>query len=279
MKIGFIGAGKVGCTLGKYFSQGGLELSGYYSRTKVSATEAAQFTNSNYYSDLLSLLEDSDFIFITVSDDKISSIWDQIKEMPIQSKIICHCSGSISSQIFSGINQYGAFGYSVHPLLAIHSKKDSYKSLHDALFTVEGDSTKMPQVIALLKGLGNSVQTIPTSAKRNYHAAAVFASNHIVALAQISIDLLMDCGFSQDAARQAITPLLTGNVANIVNVGTKAALTGPVERNDISTIQKHLSYLTPEQQTIYKELSKILVKIGLEKHPELDYGELQKLLL
>ena len=279
MKIGFIGAGKVGCTLGKYFSQGGLDISGYFSRTNASAIEAAQFTDSKYYSDLLSLIEHSDFIFITVSDDKISSIWDHIKEMPIQGKFICHCSGSISSQIFSDIEQLGAFGYSIHPLLAIHSKKESYKNLQDALFTVEGEPTNMHLVITFLERLGNSVQTIPTSAKKAYHAAAVFASNHIVALAQIAIDMFMNCGFEEDTARQAIAPLLLGNVANIVNVGPKEALTGPVERNDISTIQKHLSCLTPEQQIIYKELSKILIKIGLEKHPEFDYGEMQKLLL
>ena len=49
MKIGFIGAGKVGFSLGKYFAENGAELSGYYSRTESSAHEAAAFTGSKAF--------------------------------------------------------------------------------------------------------------------------------------------------------------------------------------------------------------------------------------
>lgn len=41
MKIGFIGAGKVGFSLGKFFVQGGVPVTGYYSRRRDSAEEAA----------------------------------------------------------------------------------------------------------------------------------------------------------------------------------------------------------------------------------------------
>ena len=44
MRIGFIGAGKVGFTLGKYFAVNGLDVAGYYSRNYKSAEEAAAFT-------------------------------------------------------------------------------------------------------------------------------------------------------------------------------------------------------------------------------------------
>ena len=44
MTIGFIGAGKVGCTLGKYFSTHGAAVTGYYDRNTQAAKEAAQFT-------------------------------------------------------------------------------------------------------------------------------------------------------------------------------------------------------------------------------------------
>ena len=43
MKIGFIGAGKVGFSLGQFFVQGGLPVTGYYSRHRGSAQEAAAF--------------------------------------------------------------------------------------------------------------------------------------------------------------------------------------------------------------------------------------------
>ena len=40
--IGFIGAGRVGFTLGRYFVENGLNVSGYYSRTYEHAVSASQ---------------------------------------------------------------------------------------------------------------------------------------------------------------------------------------------------------------------------------------------
>lgn len=274
MKIGFIGAGKVGVSLGKYFSIHGVSISGYASRHESSAKEAAQFTNSNVYSQYVDLIADSDMIFLTVTDGAIASVWDSIKELPItiKDKIFCHCSGSLSSGIFSEIEQYGAFGYSLHPLFAIHSKQTSYKDLSKTLFTLEGNQKHLPDIKALIEGLGNRVQIIPTEAKTKYHAAAVFASNHVVALAKVSIDLLQECGFSSEDALSAITPLITGNVAHITETGPNGALTGPVERNDVTTVEKHISCLSGDYEKLYKELTKVLISIGQEKHPDEDYG-------
>ena len=55
MRIGFIGAGKVGFTLGKYFREHGIEVTGYYSRSIQSASEAAEFTIIDSRKDFFSL--------------------------------------------------------------------------------------------------------------------------------------------------------------------------------------------------------------------------------
>ena len=276
MKIGFIGSGKVGFSLGKYFSVHGKDLSGYASRNHTSAKEAAQFTNSTCYPNIEELIANSDIIFITVADGAISSVWNSIKEHPIKEKIFCHCSGSLSSSIFSDIEQLGAFGYSIHPLFAIHSKETSYKDLPNALFTIEGSQTHLLDMQHFMESLGNPVQAIPTDAKTKYHAAAVFASNHVVALAKVAINLLQECGFSNEDALSAITPLISGNVSHIIEDGPVSALTGPVERNDVTTIEKHLNCLPFQYEQLYKELSKVLIEVAQEKHPDVDYGKLQK---
>ena len=58
MRAGFIGAGKVGFTLGKYLAMHGIEISGYYSRTPASAKEAAEFTQSRYYTSIEEITKD-----------------------------------------------------------------------------------------------------------------------------------------------------------------------------------------------------------------------------
>ena len=49
MNIGFIGAGKVGFSLGKYLTERNVRVSGYYSRNPQSSREAADFTNTRQY--------------------------------------------------------------------------------------------------------------------------------------------------------------------------------------------------------------------------------------
>ena len=52
MNIGFIGAGRVGCSLGRYFIQNGFLISGYYSRSYESACLAAELTGTKPYENL-----------------------------------------------------------------------------------------------------------------------------------------------------------------------------------------------------------------------------------
>ena len=68
MKTGFIGAGKVGFTLGKFFAANNIQVTGYYSRRRESAKEAAAFTGTTVYDSIGELVQDSDAVFLTVPD-------------------------------------------------------------------------------------------------------------------------------------------------------------------------------------------------------------------
>lgn len=45
MKIGIIGAGRVGCSIGRYMKEKGARLAGYYDVDSAAAKEAAEFTD------------------------------------------------------------------------------------------------------------------------------------------------------------------------------------------------------------------------------------------
>ena len=121
MRIGFIGAGKVGCSLGRFFADHGLNVSGFYDSVSEYAREAAEFAgHSKAYVELSDLVYESDALFLTVPDGLISNVWDQIRHFPLEGKYICHCSGALSSRdAFTGIGEEGASGCSIHPLGAL----------------------------------------------------------------------------------------------------------------------------------------------------------------
>ena len=278
MKVGFVGAGKVGCSLGKLFSDTQHNLTGFYSRSSDSAQDAADFTKSKHFQSLETLIEESDTVFITVADDSIAAVWDSIKHMSVAGKMICHCSGSLSSNIFKDIEETGAFGFSIHPLLAVSDRYKSYQELPKALFTIEGNAEHTPEIKALLEDSGLKYQVISADVKTRYHGAAVMCSNLVVGLIQAAEDELRACGFSEEQLSDAISPLLLGNVNKVLKVGTKAALTGPIERGDVGTVEKHLNTFEGIDRQVYKTMSLKTLEVAKEKHPKADYRELELLL-
>ncbi len=278
MNIGFIGAGKVGFSLGKYLSVNGIGLSGYYSRNLRSAEEAAEFTGTKAFTTLEELLRESTVIFITVPDGAITDVFNNIRELGISGKLICHCSGALSAgEAFPDISTSGAQGLSIHPLFPVSSKYDSYKELGNAFFCLEGD--RADEWRDILTSLGNPVRIIDGSVKVRYHAACAISSNLVCALAAESVSLLNECGFTADEALQALRPLAMSNMSKVFEAGPVSALTGPVERNDVSTVSKHLKcFGTDEERELYTAVSRKLTEVASEKHPETDYSELRKLL-
>ena len=278
IKFGFIGAGKVGFSLGKYLKENNINISGYYSKNEHSSVEAAIFTNTKQYKNILDLINDSDAIFITTPDGEIQGVWNEMKKLPIKNKLICHCSGSISSEIFSNINNHGAYGYSIHPMFAISDKYNSYKNLSKAFITIEGHEKFINYLEELFKGLGNDVAIIDNSSKALYHVASVFASNLVLGLINNGVTYLKECGFEEDKAIKALFPLIEFNLSNIKEKGIVDSLTGPIERGDLTTIISHCEALNSIDRELYKKLSKNILEIAKMKNSDRNYEKLERFL-
>ncbi len=282
MKIGIIGAGKMGYTLGKHFSlnhSDKIQLVGYYSKNLSSAIDAAEFTNSNYFDSIDKLLEICDMIFITVPDGEITNVVRLIKECSdaAKAKIICHTSGALSSSQMKSIFPE-AYMYSVHPIYAVNSKKEAYINFGDAFITIEGDGEYINVLQEFFREMGHKTKLITPEDKVKYHSAAVFSSNLVIGLYHMAEELLKQCGFNEAETQCALKPLFFNNAKKLYDSNCESALTGPVERCDIETVEKHLSVLQNDHFQVYKLLSKELIKIAENKNMEKDFCGLSKLL-
>jgi predicted short-subunit dehydrogenase-like oxidoreductase (DUF2520 family) len=269
MRIGFIGAGKVGFTLGRYFAENGTAVSGYCSRSSASAKAAARFTGSKAFESHAELLAESDAVFLTVPDSAIAGLYESLKNSHNASHcFICHCSGAIAG-----------LGCSVHPCFAISSKTESYKELHKALFTIESsneqESHKVRELEGLIRTLGNAVHVISAEQKVKYHAAACFMSNHVAALVHTGSELLSECGFSEAQIASALQTLFLTHCGKIAEFGAVATLVGPVERNDADVVRKHLECLDEPRRRLYACVTEQLTEIARLKNPGNDYSEIQ----
>ena len=297
MRIGFIGAGKTGFSLGKYFADGGkhdvctvapkarlraagVTVTGYYSLHEDSAREAAEFTGSRHYCTVDELLKESDAVFLTVPDRAIGSVYSELTNYDITGRQICHCSGAMTAaEAFPDIRRHGAYGYSIHPLFPFGSKTESYGKMAGAFFCIEGDSEHLSKWQDILERFGFRVQIIDGAKKAQYHAACAISSNLICALVSESIELLTNCGFTRDTALEALSPLIRRNTENILQYGPTEALTGAVERCDTETVKKHLNcFKTDKERELYRAVSENLIDVARAKNPQTDYAELEKIL-
>lgn len=276
MRIGFIGAGKVGFSLGKYFTQHDVCVTGYYSRNSDSSKEAAKFTKTKYYENTDELIKDSDTLFLTVPDGSIREVYSKLIQSDIEGKCLVHCSGALSSKVFFDIGKRGARGCSVHPICAVSDKLTGYKDLSKAYFTIEGEN--VDELAELLRSMGNEVERISQENKVKYHSASVYASNLVAGLYDIAAELLQECGLSKEFSVNALKPLFIGNAGNIASNGVVNALTGSVERADVQTIEKHLGALDGDNKHIYRLLSRRLVNVAERKNPDRDYHDICTLL-
>ena len=279
MNIGIIGAGTVGVSVGRYLKENNIQIAGFYDIDCDNAAFAAQFTQTDCFSDLEELVKLSDTLFITTPDAVIGSVWDCIKNnMSVQNKIVCHFSGALSSDVFTDSQSTGAGVCSVHPMLAFSDKLTSYRIPANTFFALEGDETAVSALKSLFENLGNTVCCIDKSEKSLYHTAASVLSNELVAVLDLGYSLLEQCGFSRDEAVKATQNLVLGNVKSVLENGCVNALTGPVERNDLQTVKKHVESLKGEDRQIYILLAKRLVNLAKAKNEDRDYGELSEFL-
>lgn len=280
MNIGIIGAGKVGVSVGRYLKDNNIQIAGFYDVDCDNAAFAEKFTQTDCFSDLEKLVRMSDTLFITTSDAVIESVWDCIinNNMSVQNKIVCHFSGALSSDVFTDSQSTGASVCSIHPMLAFSDKLMSYRIPANTFFALEGDETAVSALKSLFENLGNIVCRIDKSKKSLYHTAASVLSNELVALLDMGYSLLEQCGFSRNKAVRATQNLVLGNVKSVLENGCVNALTGPVERNDLQTVKKHVNSLKGEDRQIYILLAKRLVNLAKTKNKDRDYSELSEFL-
>ena len=146
---------------------------------------------------------------------------------------------------------------------------------------MEGQDAAVEAISGLFCSIGNEVCRIDGAKKAKYHAAASILSNQVIAVLDMGYSLLEDCGFTRAEAVRATGRLVMRNIENVLEAGCGGALTGPIERNDIETVKKHIACMQNDDSDdarLYKMLGTKLVNIAEKKNPDKDYTQMMELL-
>jgi predicted short-subunit dehydrogenase-like oxidoreductase (DUF2520 family) len=281
MNIGFIGAGNAGVSLGRFFKEQGLLISGFYSRSYDSSQFGAKETSSAVFDSLDETAAESDIIIASVPDDAIIDISTRLFRTGEITKdhLLIHLSGVLDSGVFSEFEKIGCGCYSLHPIMSFPDRLVSSSAIKKGWFTYEGNGKSSNVLNAMLEFAGINSRMIKRSDKILYHAGACILSNYLVTLLNSGFDILRAIGWEEDGSKEVFIPLVEATLENFKKKGS-SALSGPVARGDISTVEKHISALKPLDENLldlYKTLGKMTAIIAEKNSSAKDTEKMLKI--
>lgn len=270
MRVGFVGAGLMGRTMGILLGRSGYEVVGYFSRSETSAYRVAKEVGSKFFSDMGKLAANCDVLFITTPDDVIEPIARSLGQMGCLrgGQVLVHMSGSHSSKILQPALVYGAEGLSMHPLQSCASTEEAIINLPRSLFSLEGGPEALRLGKAMVSRIGAEFFVLNSQDKVLYHGAACIASNYLVALFDGARELLELSGVDPGLQVRALISLMEGTLSNLKALPAEEALTGPIARGDIGTVSRHLKAIektAPHLLDIYKTMGRRALQLARNK--------------
>lgn len=201
----------------------------------------------------------SDIVFIATQDFEIeSAALTLVGKLSGAKPFVFHTSGSRSSEILKNLHEIGCSTGSIHPLVSLSDAILGAERFKEAYFCVEGESEAVEIAEEMVANLGGKSFSIETKNKILYHASAVTACGHLVALIDTAIEMLASCGLSENQAKKTLLPLIKSTVENLETQTAVEALTGTFARADVETFEKHLAALdesvSDEARLIYLQL-------------------------
>lgn len=247
--LSIVGSGRLGTALAIALSSSGYRIQAVVTRHPARAKKAAALIGSATLAltaNELDLLPPSKIVLITTPDDAIAHTAQRLagsQQSQARDRIVLHTSGALSSEVLAPLADKGFHIGSLHPLVSVSNPRIGQKTLPGAFFCVEGDFAAIRTARAIVRDLKGRAFQISSGKKPLYHAGAVMASGHFVALFDIAVEMFVACGLNKARAREVLLPLLRSTVENLSKREPSGALTGTFARGDAATVREHLAAL------------------------------------
>ena len=266
LRIGFIGAGRLGKALAWSLSGAGLPVRAVASGTLANAQALAGPIPGCVTADAQSVVDRCDLVFITTPDGAIGSTTALLRWRP--GMAVVHCSGVTEVSALDGASRDGALVGGFHPLQTFGDPLVAMAALPGSTITVEASEPLMAVLEALTQRLGCRVNRLPPGMRGRYHAAAGYTSQFINALFAEATTIWRSWGATDEDALSALMPLAQGTLASIASAGIAGGMPGPVSRGDVSSVEKHvaaLSELGDGTLNFYRQLCASTVPLALAR--------------
>ena len=258
-----VGPGKLGRSLANCLQQADLvTIKQVFSRNMTRAQAAVAVIGAGEPVCEWGVLQESDYLLLSVADEAIAEACAQLAaHAPLtDSTVVFHVSGIYASDYLAPLAKRGAAVASLHPVRSFSGEALLPSAFANTCCVIEGDATAKERLGELFSKLGANIVELQAADKPRYHAAMVLLANYTVTLTAEAEKLLQSLGLNAAVSKQLLLPLLDSVVTNLRHLPTASALTGPLQRGETTTIEKHLQALPDGKvKDLYRLLGELTV--------------------
>ncbi len=268
-EVSIVGAGRLGTALAIALAGQGYSIRYLVARHRERALKAAVLLDAPVkvlVAKQLPELPAPDLLIISTPDDQIArvaGVLATLKTKTPRKPIVLHTSGALSSKVLTPLRARGWSIGSIHPLISVSDPEAGARSLRGVFWCIEGDRGALRAAKTMVRDLGGHSFLLGSNEKPLYHAAAVMASGNVVALFDVALEMLAQCGVTPKQAQRILAPLLESTIRNLAVTDPTRALTGTFARGDLDTVEQHLEALKGDRLEDARELYRLLGRRAL----------------
>lgn len=236
--VGIIGAGKVGAVLGAALRAAEHAVVGVSAVSEGSRERAEILLPGVPVLEVQDIVERAELVLLAVPDDALGPLVEGLAKLGAwqPGQLVAHTTGRFGVGVLYPVRAAGAVPLALHPAMTFTGMSLDLTRLLDCSFGVTADPAMLPIAQALVVEMGAEPVVIAEGDRTLYHAALAHGSNHLVTLVAQASELLREVGV--EAPESMLGPLLRASLENALASG-EAALTGPVARGDVGTVEAH----------------------------------------
>jgi predicted short-subunit dehydrogenase-like oxidoreductase (DUF2520 family) len=266
MDIAIVGAGRAGTALAVLWRRAGHRIVAVSGRD-ATPRRAARHLPGVPVLGAPEAAGEAELVVIGLPDDHIASTVRALAEAGalVSQQWVAHLSGATSLSALDAAQQAGARRLGVHPLQTFPDVEAALERVPGCSVAVGADDDEGFFVgERLAEDLQGRPFRLADEHRAIYHAAAVFASNYLVAGTWVAEELLAIAGVADPMA--ALAPLQRATIENIAASSPAEALTGPAVRGDAGTIESNIEALAasaPWALHSYVEMARVALDLSV----------------
>jgi predicted short-subunit dehydrogenase-like oxidoreductase (DUF2520 family) len=243
MRVAIVGPGRVGTLLATALARGGHRVVGVAGGTEAARARVAELVAGvRPAAAAAASVQGAELVVLAVPDDAIATaVADLARQDALgEGQRVVHLAGSQGLAPLRLAAAAGARVAACHPAMTVPAGSTDPDLLVGTAWAVTARSADRGWARELVVDLGGDPFEVPDDRRVLYHAGLAVGSNAVGAAVVVARRLLLAAGITDPTP--FLGPLVRASVANALSQGAEA-LTGPVVRGDVGTIDRHLAGL------------------------------------